>query len=80
MTTAVQAKGQLHITDHTGDTTIEWDPSDPIEVNIAKASYDAAKAKGYLAYSEDDQGEREIMREWNPRASRVVMIPQTVGG
>lgn len=70
----------LSITDHTGDTRLEWSAEDDAEVAIAKAAFDAAKEKGHLAYTETADGTREIMRTFDASAEKIVMTPQLVGG
>lgn len=71
----------LYVQDKTGDTRIEWDPDVPAEVAAARAAYDAAKDKRYLAYRTRADGSRgEIMREFDPTAERIVMSPQLQGG
>ena len=46
------------IADATGDTRLMWDPRDKDEVKAAKEAFDKAKAKGMLAYSVDEKGEK----------------------
>ena len=71
----------LHIMDRTGDTRIEWDRNSPAEVEIAKKAFDAAKDKKYLTYRVGADGSRgELIREFDPRAERIIATPQTVGG
>lgn len=73
----------LHVQDHTGDSRIMWDPSRPDEVDVARASFDAAKEKGMLAYSVDanDVNKRgEVVREFDATAGKLILVPQTVGG
>ena len=71
----------LHIMDRTGDTRIEWDPSNKTEVKIARAAFDEAKKKKMLTYKVDSRGNRgELIREFDPTAERIIATPQTVGG
>jgi len=52
-------------------------------VATAQAAFDAAKAKGMLAYSVDpDSGERtgQVIREFDKKAGKIIMIRQPVGG
>jgi len=77
------AEHTLTITDATGDTKIIWDPDKPDEVAAAKAAFDAGKKKKMLSYSVDpDSGARtgEVIREFDPQAGKIIMIPQTRGG
>jgi hypothetical protein len=67
--------------DSTGDTRIEWDPSKPDEVEMARKAFQAAKDKKYLIYKTKRNGDKgELMREFDPSAERIVCAPQTVGG
>lgn len=72
----------LSIADPSGDTRIMWDPKKKDEVATAKAAFDAAKAKGMLAYSVDptsaDKG--EVIREFNPKAGKIIMSRPLAGG
>lgn len=70
----------INVMDRTDDTRHEWDVNNPEEVNLARRIFDAAKEKRYLAYKIDDRGERTLIREFEPRAGRIVMTPQNVGG
>ncbi len=85
MTTHVEEtqKSSLHITDASGDTRILWDARDKDETAAAKAAFDAAKKKGMLAYKVNDEtGERtgEVIREFDPKAGKIIMVRQTRGG
>lgn len=70
----------LSVTDHTGDTRIEWDKEDEASVAIAHASYLKAKEKGHMAYREGADGDRTQLHAFDPDAERIVMLPQLVGG
>lgn len=71
----------MNVMDRTGDTRIEWNPASKDEVAMAKAAFDAAKAKKYLTYKVDSQGNQgELIRTFDPSAERIVATPQTVGG
>jgi len=71
----------FEIMDHTGDTKRIWDPTKPVEVEDARASFDRLKKEGYVAFRVDERGEAgEIMREFDPQAGRVIMRPPMAGG
>ena len=71
----------MNVLDRTGDTRIEWNPAVPAEVSMAKKAFDEAKKKQYLTYKLDANGNQgELIREFDPRAERIVATPQTVGG
>jgi len=71
----------LHVLDETGDTRIEWNPSDKDEVEMARKAFKAAQDKKMLIYKTRRDGSRgEQMREFDPNAERIVATRQTVGG
>ena len=81
--TEVAEKNMLSITDAGGDTRIMWDPRNKDEVATAKAAFDTAREKGMLAYSVDpDSGDStgEVIREFDKKAGKIIMVRQTVGG
>jgi hypothetical protein len=71
----------LSVLDGTGDTRIEWNPSDPDEVEMARKAFKAAKDKKMLIYKTRADGSRaEQLREFDPHAERIIATRQTVGG
>lgn len=71
----------LHVMDSTGDSRFMWDPEKADEVVGAKAQFDALKKKGYLAYTVDESGNKgQVIREFDPAAAAIIMVPQLVGG
>jgi ssDNA-binding replication factor A large subunit len=73
---------EMAVMDGTGDTKIIWDPNNADEVAAAKASFDSLKAKGFAAHKvEGPKGEQgELIREFDPKAGRIIMVPQFQGG
>jgi len=87
MTTAIEVPegmSVLSIPDETGDTRMMWTPGNAVEEAAAEAAFDAAKAKGMLAYRVDVMtGDRtgEVIREFDPQAGKMIMmVRQTAGG
>jgi hypothetical protein len=82
MTETLFERNLLSIADPSGDTRIMWDPKDKAERGAAKAAFDAAKAKGMLAYAVDpksaDKG--EVIREFDPKAGKIIMSRPLAGG
>lgn len=73
--------GTMNIMDQTGHTTTTWDPQKPDEVDAARAQFDTLTRKGYQAFrveGADNRGER--LREFDPKAGKIMMVPQLVGG
>lgn len=74
-------KSELAVMDHTGDTKTIWDPNVPAEVEAAKAQFDALKKKGYMAYRvSGDHGKGEMLKEFDPKAGKIIMSPPLAGG
>jgi len=75
-------KHMLSIADPTGDTRLMWDPRDKDEVKVAKEAFEKAKSKGMLAYAVDEKGDKtgEVIREFDPSRSKIIMTKQLVGG
>lgn len=72
---------ELITLDESGDSKIIWDADRPVEVAEAKKTFDALRAKGYLAYRVNKKGDQgEVMRTFDPDAEKVILAPQTVGG
>jgi hypothetical protein len=80
--TEVIERNMLSIADESGDTRIMWDPKDKAEVATARAAFDAAKAKGMLAYTVDPQSAEkgEVVREFDKHLGKIIMTKQLVGG
>ena len=72
----------LSIPDPSGDTRIMWDPRDRDEVKVARQAFDQAKKKGMLAYAVSETGEKtgEVIREFDPARSKIIMTKQLQGG
>lgn len=83
MSIATEEKNTLHITDPTGDTRVMWDPNNKDEVATAEAAFDAAKAKGMVAYGVGEDGARktgEVIRKFDKKLGKIIMTRQLQGG
>jgi hypothetical protein len=80
--TETNTKGEMAIMGKEGDTKIIWDQNNNDEVENAKATFDRLKGKGYLAFKvvgkEGDKGEQ--MKDFDPKAERIIFAPQLRGG
>jgi hypothetical protein len=71
----------LIVLDETGDTRLMWDPRIKDEVKSSKELFDKMKKKGYLAYTVKKNGDPgEVIHEFDPKAGKIIMTPQMVGG
>jgi hypothetical protein len=72
---------EMAVMDHTGDTKTIWDTDDPVQVEVARDTFNKLKKKGYIAYKVKKDGEKgEMMREFDPEAGKVIMSPAMAGG
>lgn len=73
--------GEMSTLDSSGDTKSTWDSDNPAEVAAAKATFDELTKKGYSAFRVNKKGDQgELMREFDPNAEAVIMVPRMVGG
>jgi hypothetical protein len=73
--------GQMAILGKDGDTKIMWNAERPDEVKVARETFDQLTGKGYRAYRVGADGETtERMRSFDPRAGKVILVPQMAGG
>jgi hypothetical protein len=71
----------LEAMDDTGDTKTIWDKDNPDEVEMARRTFDDLKARGYMAYSVDKEGEPDsVVNEFDPNAERLILRPAMAGG
>jgi hypothetical protein len=78
---ATRATGTMNVPDKTGHTKVEWDKNVAGEVELAKAAYDAAIAKGYQAFAvrtDGTQGRR--LTTFDASAEEIMMVPRLQGG
>lgn len=81
MTTEAPERNLLSIADATGDTRVMWDPRSKDEVKVAEDAFNAAKAKGMLAYSVNEDGSKgEVIQRFDKKAGKIIMTRQLVGG
>jgi hypothetical protein len=77
----VKSYGMLCTLDDTGDTRLQWDPNNVEEAAKAQSRFNELKAKGYLAYSVTGKGDQGVvMKDFDPKAERIIMHSQMVGG
>lgn len=72
---------EMRIMDPTGDSKIMWDPANSDEVEAARKTFNDLRAKRFVAYSVAPSGSKgEVIREFDPRAEKLIMAPPMVGG
>lgn len=65
-----------------GDVRYEWDQDDPAQVELARKAFEKAMKKGFKAFRMDakEQQEGESLKEFDPTAEKIFLVPQLVGG
>lgn len=61
------------------EMTIVWDPDNPHEVAIAAKTFHQYLGDGWIAYSDEPSGKRQIFK-FNPNLQHIVLIPPLGGG
>ena len=74
--------GIMHTLDKTGDVRTSWDPNKGEEVDQARRQFEALTKKGYAAFRVAglDWKKGEQVRTFDPKAERIILIPQVAGG
>ncbi len=75
-------KSAFAIMGEIGDTKHIWDRNKASEVEAARTLFDALTRKGYRAFRcvGKDGAQGEQMREFDPEAERMILVPQMQGG
>jgi hypothetical protein len=77
----LKTHGTMQIMDITGHSSITWDPDRPVEVDVARASFDKLVKEGYSAFRVDEDDEKgERITRFDPQAGKIMMVPQLRGG
>jgi hypothetical protein len=72
-----------YMTPEDGDVEVSWTIGNLDEVETARATFDRLHGKGYLAYRTSGRGsraQRDQIREFDPQAGRITMVPPLAGG
>jgi len=64
-----------------GDTKLLWDSDQVAEVDNARRTFNDLRARGYTAFAVKKGGEKgSQVREFDPEAESLIMVPQIAGG
>jgi len=64
-----------------GDVKTVWNRDNEDEIAAARAQFDSLKAKGYLAFRCNANGDKgEQIREFDPTAEAIILTPPLKGG
>ena len=73
---------ELAIMSTKGDTKVMWNPENADEVAAAKAQFDTLIGKGFSAFKvvgpKGEQGDQ--IREFDPKAGKIILVPALQGG
>lgn len=82
MTASVEEKKSvLSKMDGSGDSKFMWSADNQDEIDAAEKMFTELKAKGYLAYKVDANGDKaEVIHQFDETAEKIIMSPQIIGG
>ena len=73
--------GEMSVLGADGDTKIIWDPDNEDEVENAEEQFDRLRDKGFSAFSVEKRGKKgKQIREFDPDAGKIIMVPGAAGG
>lgn len=75
-------KGEMAVMGKEGDTKLIWDRRNEDEVANARRTWDELVGrKRYLAFAVKKDGDKgEQIREFDPEAERIILVPPMKGG
>jgi hypothetical protein len=71
---------QLIIPDASGDTRMEFTADDDAAVSSCMAVFNDLRAKGYAAADVSDPDNKRTIKAFDRTATRIIMLPQLIGG
>lgn len=72
---------EMEVLDSSGHTKTTWDSSNAAEVSAAKATFENLTSKRYKAFKvKSDGSEGSPMRDFDPEAEKMILVPPVVGG
>lgn len=72
--------GLLLIMNSNGDTRVAWDGADTESIERARRMVEEAYAEGKGVFRLDDEGMATRLKEFDPDAREIVVIPRLRGG
>ncbi len=75
-------QSEMAVLDRTGDTKIMWDSDNKDEVDAARKTFDdLVKVKKMMAFKVKKSGKQgEQIKEFDPSAERLIIMPALQGG
>ena len=72
---------EMDVMDPSGHTKTTWDADNPDEVKAVEKLFSKLVEKGYAAFRvKKDGGEGEKMKDFDPNAEKMIMVPPLKGG
>jgi hypothetical protein len=72
---------EMDVLDNTGHTKHIWNPDNEAEVEGAEALFTTLTGRGFRAFYVDKKGEEgKRMDRFDPRAEKMILVPQLKGG
>lgn len=72
----IKVKRVMHILDHTGDSELEWDANNEIEIKNIEKKFDEMIEKGYSAFKVDPETKKSIkIKKFDPLAEKILLTP-----
>ena len=73
--------GEIRIMNESGDTKVQWNPTNEDEIEVAEEMFDKLKSKGHLSYEVKKDGSKgKLLKKFKPSAGMIIMVPPVVGG
>lgn len=71
----------MQVMDPMGHTTVNWTPGNEADEEVARTTFVTMISRGYNAFRVDlDGGPSARMKDFDPAAKAMILIPQLVGG
>lgn len=71
---------KLHIMDHSGHSTIDFDKANTISVAEAERRFKELTGAGFTAAVRAGPGESKVVKAFDPNAEETLLIPPLQGG
>lgn len=71
---------QMKIMNRLGDATLTWNVDVQEQVEEAQRQFEELVNQGYLAAKSLGGGQHEMITEFDPEATRILVMPPIVGG
>jgi hypothetical protein len=71
---------KLAILDPTGHTEVLWRPEDATETEVARQTFEELTCVRKFAAFDTTTEPATVLKEFNPQAEEILLVPQFVGG